>query len=137
MTAIENSESTKPAIGGIVRTGLIAAVVAIVVNALLFFIGSLFTFPDNALTPTGDPVTIVPVVVVTLFGGIAATVGYIVLTRFLAKATANRVMLIGGALVLIGMFFNPFSIENVPVAEIVILEIMHIVAAWPVWQLTR
>lgn len=137
MTATANAESTKPAITTILRTGATGIVIAVLVNAVLYLIGSTFTFPPDAITPVGEPVTIVPVVMITTVAGFVATVGYLVLTRFLSALWTNRVMWIATAAILIGMFFTPFGIENVPVAEIVILEIMHLVAAIPVYLLTR
>ena len=137
MTVVMKTEDPKPTIAQTARTGLTAAVAAVVINALLFLIGSIFTFPDDALTPLGEPVGLAPVIVVSAVGGIAATVGYMVLLRFLTKTNANRVMWAFTVLVLIAMFRNPFGIENVPMAEVVILEIMHFVAALPVFALTR
>jgi hypothetical protein len=136
-TTVTPSES-KPALGAIWKNGLIATAIAVIINALLFLLGSTFTFPAEALTPMGAPITIGPVVILTLLAGLVATIGYTVLTRFLAISTANRVMWIVAVVVLIGMFFSPFGIENVPLAEIVILEVMHLVAGLiPVYLLTR
>ena len=131
------SKTNKLDIGTIVRKGSIATAIATVMNAGLYLIGTTFTFPADAITPMGVPITIVPVISVSVIAGVTATVGYFVLTVFLAKETANRVMLVLSAIVLIGMFFSPFGIENAPFAQIAILEIMHFVAALPVWRLIR
>lgn len=131
------TEPTKPAITTILRTGAIGIVIATLINAVLYLIGSTFTFPPDAITPVGEPVTIVPVAMITAVAGAVATVGYLVLTRFLSPRWTNLVMWLTAAAVLIGMFFSPFSIENAPVAEIVILEIMHVVTIVPVYLLTR
>lgn len=136
--AINTSTTTKPAIGAIWKNGLLATAIATVINAVLFFIGSLFTFPPDAITPLGVPITIGAVISITLLGGVVATFGYTILTRFLNISTANRVMWIAAVLVLIGMFFSPFGITNVSIAQIVVLEIMHLVAGLlPVSMLTR
>ena len=128
----------KPAIGAIWNRGLTAAGGATVVNALLFFMGSSFTFPPEALTPMGQPITIGPVVVMTLLAGVAATVGYTIFTRYWVPIMANRITWVGAAVVLVGMFFSPFGIENASAAQVVILEIMHLVAGLvPVYFLIR
>jgi hypothetical protein len=130
-------ESTKPAVTTILRIGATGIVIATLINTVLYLIGSTFTFPPDAIAPTGVPVTIVPVAMITAVAGAVATVGYLVLTRFLSPRWTNLVMWLTAAAVLIGMFFTPFGIENVPVAQIVILEIMHLVAASRVYLLTR
>lgn len=128
---------TKPGLGVVARRGLTATVIAAVVNIVLFLIGSLFTFPADAITPMGVPVDVTAVAAITTMAGVLATVGYFVLTRVMALKTANRVMLILTILALIGMAFNPFSIANVPAVQIVVLEIMHLVAALPAITLLR
>jgi len=132
------TQQSNPALAVVWRTGIVAAVVATVINAILFLVGSLFTFPDDAITPMGEPISLALVVIVTFIGGIVATIGYTALTRFLPVKVANRVMWVGAIIVLLGMGLQPFGIENVPVAQIIILEIMHLVASLlPVGGLTR
>lgn len=129
--------SDKPSVTLIWRNGVIATVVATVINAVLYLAGSTFTFPAEAVSPFGDPITLVPVVLATVFGGVAATIGYTVLTRLLSLQLANRIMWIGIILVLIGMTPGPFGIENVSIAQVIIMQVMHFVAAIPVVMLTR
>lgn len=127
-----------PTIGRLAQYGLISTLIATLINAILYFIGTQFTFPDDALTPLGVPVTIMPVVLITLLSGIVATIGYIVLTRFVPVATARRLFWILVAVVLIVMFFPPFNITNVPFAEVMILQTMHLVAGLlPAYHLTK
>ncbi|MEM9005699.1 MAG: DUF6069 family protein [Cyanobacteria bacterium P01_F01_bin.86] len=127
----------KPEISTIFRQGCTATVMAVFINLALYLIGSTFTFPANAIAPTGDPVTVAPVILASILGGLAATIGYLLLTRFFSRVMAKRIVWVLTGLTLAGMFFTPFGIENVPIAQIVILEIMHLVAALPVWWLTR
>lgn len=128
----------KPAAAGIIRRGAIATIIAVVVNSLLFLIGSLFTFPPEAITPMGGPIELPIVAVLTLGAGIFATIGYLVLTRIMGLTTAHRVTIMVTILVLLGMAVNPFvSIQNAPMSQILILEIMHLVAALPVVALLR
>ena len=105
---------------------------------MLFLLTSSFAFPPEAITPIGQPVSLPPVIIATLMGGAAATIGYIVLTRFLAVPTARRVLLVLAIIVLIAMAFTPFGITEVPTAQIIILNIMHVVAGLvPVAALMR
>lgn len=111
--------------GRTLRIGAITTVGAMLVNALLFTLGNL---------PT-DFVPFGAVMGMTFMGGFAAIIGYAIMTRFLAQKTADRVMLIGVACVLAGFAFNPFTIPNVSITTIVILQLMHVVAALPAMRL--
>jgi hypothetical protein len=94
----------------------------------LYFLGSAIgAFPDTAITPVGQPIIALPVILFSLLGVIVGTAGYILLTRFLAEQRANLIFVIGIVVVELLMAASPFSIENVPTLQIVILEIMHIV----------
>ncbi len=138
MTVISKSIEVKPTFGRTAMRGLPAAVVAVGINAVLYLIGSAFgSFPEDVLTPMGTPIQLIAVVIMTLGGGIVATVGYFVLTRFLSVKMAKIAMWILGILVLGGMFFSPLSLE-LPLFGIVLLEIMHFVAGLlPLGALTR
>jgi hypothetical protein len=128
---------TKPSIGAIWRNGLIAAAVAAVINAVLYFIGSAMgAFPTSVLTPMGTPITIVPVVLVTVVGILAGTVAYTIL-NWLTK-NPNRWFTILAVVVLIAMAFNPFTLPGAPMLMIVFLEVMHLVAGGAaIYFLTR
>lgn len=97
----------KPELGSVARQGAIATVVAVVVNVVLYFLGSAIgAFPPEALTPLGGPVVVGPVAIMSLLGGVVGTIGYFVLTRFLSRAKANLWFAILVLLVLVGMFFS-------------------------------
>jgi hypothetical protein len=118
----------RPTLGRIWRNGLLAALSAVVINLVLYAIGvALGAFPPEALTPAGQPVSAVPVIVATVVGSIAGIIGYSILTRFINRPRVDYIFIGLAVLVLIGMVFTPFGIQNVPVAQIVILEIMHLV----------
>lgn len=122
----------------IIRNGFIGISIASIANGLLYLFSTTFTFPPDAITPMGDPVTLIHVLVSTLIGGLGAILVYFLLTRFLTQPTGRRVMWVLTVLVLIGGFYGPFDIKNVPVSEIVVLEIMHLVAGLaPVYLLTK
>jgi hypothetical protein len=119
------------------RAGGMATLVATIINAILFDVGSTFTFPADAITALGGPISLPAVVISTLVSGLLATLGYVVLTRFLSVRVARIVFWVCLALVLLLSAANPFGITNVPIAEIVILEIMHLVAGLlPAWRMT-
>lgn len=114
-------------VGRILRIGAPTTIGAMLVNALLATLGNL---------PT-DFVPFAAVVSVTFMAGLTAIIGIAVLSRFLTEKTTNRVMLVGIVLVLLGFAYNPFTIPNVTITTIVILQMMHIVAALPALRLIQ
>lgn len=119
----------RPSPGQILRRGGLATLLAAVVNLALYALGaSLGAFPPTALTPVGEPLSWQAVLAMSVLGGVVGTLGYLVFTRFLARPQANRWFIGLSILVLLGMFFAPFQIENAPTLEIVLLEIMHLVS---------
>lgn len=132
MTTTETPANTKPSIGGIIRNGAIAGVLAIVVNAVLYLgAAALGWFPDTVLTPAGVPITLMPVIMITLGGAIAGTIGYLILSRFLSRQKANLWFTILAVIVLVVMAITPFQIPGAPMMQIVTLQIMHLVAGLP------
>ena len=122
----------------ILRNGAIGIGLAGAANTMLYLFGASFTFPTNAIAPTGSPVLLINVLVSTLIGGLGAVVAYYLLTKFLALPTARVVMWILTVLVLVASIPGPLSITNVPVSEIVLLNIMHLIAGLaPVYFLTK
>jgi hypothetical protein len=118
---------TKASIGTIWRNGLIAAAVAAVGNAVLFFIGAAMgAFPDTVLTPMGIPITVVSVIVSSVVGVLLGTLAYTGLNAF--TKNPNRWFLILAVLVLVVTAFNPFTLPGAPMLMIVFLELMHLVA---------
>ena len=109
------------------RNGITAAAVAAGVNALLYFVGSaLGGFPADVLTPSGLPVTVAPVVIMSAVLILIGTAVYWLLCRFVANP--NRWFTIVAVLVLVVMAYGPFTLPNAPTLMIVLLEIMHLVA---------
>lgn len=129
----------KPPVGAVLRAGLIATAAALGINAVLYFVGSLFGwFPETVLTPMGEPLTIVNIVLLTAIGGVAGTLVYLLLSRFLAKTRADTVFMVLAVLVIVAMAITPLQLPGAPVMMIVMLEIMHLVAGGlPVYFLTR
>lgn len=121
------SQVSKPTLGTIWRNGLIAIVVAAVVNAVLYFVGAaLGWFPDTVLSPAGMPITVVPVVVSTVLALIVATIVYSILNRF--TGNPNRWFTIIAIVVLVLSAASPLTLAGAPTMMIVLLEAMHLVA---------
>ena len=129
----------KPAIGRIWRNGLTAAVVAAVINAILFYIGvAAGDFPASVITPMGEPITVVAVVFMSILTIVLGTIGYTVLSRL--TANPNRWFMIATAIVFIVMFISPIQLQSAGASllMVVLLEIMHVVAAGAaIYFLTR
>jgi hypothetical protein len=130
---------TKPSIGTIWRNGVIATVVAAVINAVLYFIGSaLGGFPTSVITPMGLPITVAPVITMSVATILIGTLVYTVLSRI--TANPNRWFTIVTAIVFLVMIYSPIPLLSVgaPMLMIVLLEVMHVVAAASaVYFLTR
>lgn len=121
---------SKPTLGSIWRNGLIAAVVSALLNALLYFVGAAVgAFPADVITPAGQPITVVPVILISVIAAIAGTVGYTVLSRLVANP--NRWFTIITIVIFILMFFPPIQLQSAgaPLLMIVLLEVMHVVSA--------
>jgi hypothetical protein len=137
MTTTTNTTNTvttvdaKPTIGSIIRAGAIGIVIATVLNVILYFLSTAIgALP--AMASMGQPITLMPVLTFTIGGGIVATIGYLILTRFLTHRRANTVFVIIASLVIIGMAFTPItSVVEPTVLTVVMLEIMHLAAALP------
>jgi len=127
----------KPALVAIWRNGLIAAIVAAVINAILFYIGAAAGgFPASVLTPMGVPITVMPVIIATVLGIVVGTLGYAILSRF--TTNPNRWFTIVAIVVLLLMVYNPFTLVGAPVLMIALLEIMHLVVGGAaIYFLTR
>ncbi|MCU0391829.1 MAG: DUF6069 family protein [Thermoflexibacter sp.] len=124
---------TKIALGG--AKGI---VVAVVVNAILFFIfSSLGVISEQILIqPANQPITIVPVVMASIVPSILATLFFMALVKF----TKQPVKIFGIiALVLVVLSFaSPFSIPTVTIAMAVVLNFMHAVVAGAIyWGLSK
>lgn len=125
--------------GTIWRAGFLGAVIAAAINVVLYIVGrSLGAMPSDVLTPMGRPIELVGVVLLSVLGVLAGTLVYTVLTRFLSVTRANRWFVIIAIVVLIVMAASPFSLPGAPMSQIVLLEIMHLVAGLSaIYFLTR
>jgi hypothetical protein len=129
----------KPAIGSIWRQAGIAAVVAAVSNGILFFVGSAFNgFPQDVLTPMGQPISLVLVVIMSIVPILLGAVGYTILSRITDRA--NLIFTIITAVIFVAMIYSPIPMLDLggPMLMVILLEIMHaVVAGAAVYFLTR
>ncbi|MCX6046601.1 MAG: DUF6069 family protein [Chloroflexi bacterium] len=130
-------QSTKPAMGAIWRNGLLAAGVAAVGNTILYVIGSATGNMPAIMTPMGQPLTLFPVLLMSIVPLLLATLAYAILTR-LTATRANLIFRLVAALVFIGFLFGPVQLPGAPLGMIILLECMHVVAAGSIlYFLTR
>ncbi len=124
-----DSKPARRPIGEIWKAGLIGAGVAALINVVLYLLGrALGSFPSTALTPMGRPVDALGAAVLSVFGVLAGAVVYTILSRLMDTPRANRWFLIIAIVVLVLMVLSPLGILGAPVSQIVIMEIMHLVA---------
>ena len=124
-----NSKPARRPIGEIWKAGLIGAGIAAIINVVLYLLGrALGSFPSTALTPMGRPVDAVGTAVFSVLGVLAGAVVYTILTRLMDTARANRWFLIIAVVVLVLMAPSPLAVPGAPASQIVIMEIMHLVA---------
>jgi hypothetical protein len=116
----------------LLKAGVWAVLFSVVVNVVLFLVGdALGAFPPDAIAPGPEgqarPITLGPVVILSAAGpGVGAAV-YGILRRFTRRARMAFVWI--AAAVLLIMAVPPFLVENAPVAQVVILQVMHLVTA--------
>lgn len=122
------TQTQKPGFASIARQGVLGAVIALVINAVLYFVGAAAGgFPPEALTQMGVPVDIIAIANISVMATVAAIVGYFVLTRLLSLQRAQQIFVGLAVLILLGMGMTPFTIASAPVLQIVLLEVMHLV----------
>lgn len=116
---------------GIWRAGIVAALVAAVANAVVFLVArGVGAMPSDVITPAGRPITLGPVLFLSIFPAIVAAALYGVLLRFTRRATP--IFLAVAALVFIVYAVLPLGIEGAPTGMVIALELMHVFVALPV-----
>lgn len=118
----------KTSVAQIAQAGITVAVIAAAVNAVIYLIGNAMGFfPSSVITPAGQPLSIVPVVLASVIASLGAAVAYWLCVRF--TRDPNRVFYIVAAVVFVLTLFGPFNLPGAPVGMIVSLELMHVVVA--------
>ncbi|MFN8481983.1 MAG: DUF6069 family protein [Anaerolineae bacterium] len=107
---------------------LIAYVVALVVNAILYFIGAaLGMMPTSILTPAGAALGLTEIFVVTTAAMLGAGILFSILNFLVRRSDLWFVAI--AVVVLVISFTSPLMLPGAPIGMIVLLEIMHIVTA--------
>jgi Family of unknown function (DUF6069) len=119
------------------KAALLAALAGVIINAILFFIGSSAGIMDPAIglpKPDGsvEAITVVPVIISSIIPVVVAALVLVLLNRF----TANPVRIFGIITLVLSVlsFMNPFmGIPNVSTGMAMWLNLMHVVVAGCVW----
>jgi hypothetical protein len=119
--------------GWLVPAGLLAAIVAAVANALVYFValGLGFVPPGFLIRMTSGeiPLTVGLVAITSVVGAVGAAVVFAVIGLFARRPV--RLFRIVAAVALVLSFAMPLTIPGAPVAVVLSLEAMHVVA-WAV-----
>ncbi len=112
---------------------LLVVLAAAVANALVYFAASGLGFISQSVllpSPGGEsPLTVAPVVVSSAGGAIGSAIVFAVIGLFARRPV--RLFRIVATVVLVLSFAMPATVPGVPVAMILSLEVMHVVA-WAV-----
>ena len=128
----ENSTTTpteRIALGRLWWASLLAGIGAVVANVVIYFIAAAAgAIPQSVLIPgMNQPVTVVPVIFNSFVPAILAAVLLALLNRFTRRPV--RIFRIIAAVLLVLSFANPLTIPGAPLAMILALDLMHVVAA--------
>lgn len=117
------------ALGRLWWASLLAGIAAIVANVLIYFIASAAgAIPQSVLIPgMNQPITVVLVILNSFVPAILAAVLLALLNRFTRRPV--RIFRIIAAVLLVLSFANPLTLPGAPLAMILALDLMHIVAA--------
>lgn len=126
MTTVENTPQ-KFSLTQIAQTGGIAALGAVIINAILFFIADVAGVWDDILIPPSDEeMFIVPVMFASIVGITGGTIVFALLNQF--SKNPIRIFQIVAVIVLLFSFTNPLTVPDADLPFILTLEVMHIVA---------
>ena len=118
----------------------LAGLIAAALNSILYFIGILTDlFKDNIYTPTGAPLDLKAIVMMSIMSALTGGLVFFLLVRF--TPIPVRIFYFLAFLVVALLFFTPFILPGITMGMIVLLELMHLIVAVVVvgflTQLTR
>lgn len=107
----------------------VAGIAAAIANALVYYVAhAIGAVPDNGIIPNADqPITVVPVLIASFFPAIVAGILLAVLSLITEKAI--KVFIFISTFLLVLSFYMPFTIPEAFGSMILVLNLMHIVAA--------
>lgn len=131
-TIVDTSIGTsRPSIGSIVKAAGMAIAVAVILNAILYFLSDALGWLPLATT-FAQEITLVPILIFSIMPIIIGTVIYFILTRFMTHSRANQIFVILSSIVLIIMAITPLTnLANPTFAGVMMLQIMHLVVGLP------
>jgi hypothetical protein len=119
------------ALGRLWWASLLAGLGATVANVVVYLIAAAAgAIPQTVLVPTFDqptPITVVPVIINSFAPALVAGVLLALLNRFARRPV--RVFRVIAAIALVLSFANPFMIPGAPLVMIIVLNLMHVIAA--------
>jgi hypothetical protein len=109
-------------------TGLLAAAISAVVNAIIFFVAAATGLLDTnfVMQPLGQTLTVVPVIASSFIGVLVGTAVFAALAKFTSRPIS--IFRVVAIVVLVLSFIQPLLIPNVPLGMLLTLELMHVVA---------
>lgn len=111
-----------------VWAGPLAGVAAAAANAVVFYVGvALGLVSESVGVANGEPLAVSAVVISTLVPALFGTVLFAVLGRFTRRPV--RIFRIVAAVVLVLSLVTPFTIPGITAGMILVLLLMHVVAA--------
>lgn len=124
-----NTQNTKTSFGNIMKFTGFAIASSIIINVILFYVGKAAgAFPETVLIPNQNaPLTIIPVILSSILPSIIAGLVMGLINKFSSKP--KKIFNIVATILLILSFGNPFMIPEVPMAMVVVLNLMHVVVA--------
>ena len=123
------ARTEKVALRKLWRVALLAGAVSAVANAIFYIIANaLGAIPATVLIqPMNQPITIAPVIMSSSLSAIPAAIVLALLNAFTRQPI--RLFHIVAVVVLALSFIQPFFIPGAPASMIIVLELMHVVAA--------
>ncbi len=131
---MEDAESShmqggRVAIRRLLWAGPLAAILAAVANAVVYFVAyGLGAMPRDVAVQGSGSITLEPVVFASVIGAVGATIVFAIVA-LLARRRPIRTFSVVAAVVLVLSFYTPFTIPGAPVAMVATLLLMHVVAA--------
>lgn len=121
--------TSRPPISAFLRVGVLAGLLALVVNVALYYAAQAGGFWDLSIqSPAGGPITVAPVAVFSLLPAVVGALLAWVLVRFVPRGLA--VFQIVALAVFTVFLFPPFQL-GAPTGMVWTLQLMHVVVAVP------
>ena len=113
----------------IITAGAVAAGISVVINAILFFaFHSIGVITDNVFVQPNQPLTVVPVIISSIFPTLIGTLVFFLFEKYTANGF-KIFSIVAGTLVVLS-FSSPFTaVQGMPISYGIVLNVMHVVVA--------